>query len=123
MTIVTFAGDRIGDLRDELAGDVRAVDFQQMRLNALAVGNLFGSNVLNMAILLFVDAAHTKGPVLTLLGQPEIVAGVGAILLMAIALAVIVHGAETRIARMEPDALVLLLAYAGCVTAVWAAGS
>jgi hypothetical protein len=40
---------------------------------------------------------------------------------MAVALAAIVHGEETRISRLEPDALVLLLFYGGALYAVWAA--
>lgn len=38
---------------------------------------------------------------------------------MAIALAAIVHGQETRMGRVEPDA-VLLLTYVGALYAVWA---
>jgi hypothetical protein len=54
--------------------------------------------------------------------DPEVItAGVGAILLMAIALAAVVHGEETRIKRLEPDAVVLLLAYIGALVAVGAA--
>ena len=44
----------------------------------------------------------------------------GSIILMVLALAAIVHGEETRV-RVEPDAIVLLVAYCGCLVAVWAA--
>jgi hypothetical protein len=30
-----------------------------------------------------------------------------------------VHGTETRVRRMEPDAILLLMAYAGALFAVW----
>jgi hypothetical protein len=42
---------------------------------------------------------------------------------MALALAAIVHGEETRISRLEPDALLLLLAYIGTLIAVWSVGA
>jgi hypothetical protein len=42
---------------------------------------------------------------------------------MALAVAAIVHGEETRIGRLEPDALLLLIAYLGTIWAVWAARS
>jgi hypothetical protein len=54
-------------------------------------------------------------------GSGVVVAGVGAMLLVSIALAAVVHGEETRIKRLEPDAVVLLLAYVGALVAVAAA--
>ena len=84
----------------------------------IAVGNLFGSNAFNMLVLFVADVAFVEGPILTGSPPAQVVAGVGAIGLMAIALAVIVHGRETRVARLEPDAIVLLLAYVGVLAAV-----
>ena len=49
----------------------------------------------------------------------QAVAGIGAILLMALALAAIVHGTETRAQRLEPDAILLLVTDAGALFAVW----
>ena len=49
------------------------------------------------------------------------VAGRRAISLMSVALAAVVHGEETRIKRLDPDAVVLSLAYVGEVVAVGAA--
>lgn len=87
----------------------------------LAVGNLFGSNAFNMTILLVADLAYTDGPVLGAVAPAQVVAGVGAILLMAIALAAVVHGTRTRIRRLEPDAIVLLATYVVLLGAVWRA--
>lgn len=87
----------------------------------LAVGNLFGSNAVNMALLLIVDLAYTPGALLGAVGPQQAVAGLGAILLMALALAGIVHGAEARISRLEPDALLVLVAYVATMVAVAAA--
>ena len=43
----------------------------------MAVGNLFGSNVANMSVLLFADAAYTEGPILAAVGQREVEAVTG----------------------------------------------
>lgn len=105
----------------ELVASVAAV-----RIGAfdLAVGNLFGSNAINMSMFVIVDLAFTRGPLLSTVASPEVItAGVGAILLMAIALAAVVHGEETRIKRLEPDAVLLLLAYVGALVAVAAASA
>ncbi|MEZ4572892.1 MAG: hypothetical protein R2849_21745 [Thermomicrobiales bacterium] len=88
----------------------------------LAVGNLFGSNAINMSILLFADLAYTPGPILSAIDPPQVVAALGAIILMALALAAILAGTETRIRRLEPDAIVLLLAYVGVLLAIALSG-
>lgn len=84
----------------------------------LAVGNLFGSNAANMAMLVFVDLAYGSGSVLGAVSPAQAVAGVGAMVMMALAIAAIVHGSETRIWRLEPDAAVLLLTYIVLLVAV-----
>jgi cation:H+ antiporter len=87
----------------------------------LAVGNLFGSNAFNMTVLLFADVAYLPGPILAAVAPAQAVAAVGAIMLMAVALAAVVHGTETRIRRLEPDAVVVLLVYVLLLGAVWSA--
>jgi len=85
----------------------------------LAVGNLFGSNALNMTILFAADLAYLPGPILAAVDPGQVVAGVGAILLMAIALAAVVHGTRTRIRRLEPDAVAVLVTYVFLLAALW----
>ncbi|MEZ5177811.1 MAG: hypothetical protein R2746_05865 [Acidimicrobiales bacterium] len=99
----------------ELVASVAAV---RIGAHDLAVGNLFGSNAVNMAVLVLVDAAYTRGPILAAVQPSEAVAGVGAILLMALAVAAMVGGTETRARRLEPDAIVVLVAYVGALVAV-----
>ena len=85
----------------------------------MAVGNLFGSNVANMSVLLFADLAYTEGPILAAVAPAQAIAGVGAILMMAIAVAAIVGESErTRLRQLEPDAIVLLITYAALLVAV-----
>jgi cation:H+ antiporter len=96
-----------------------------VRLGAhdLAVGNLFGSNAANMALLVVVDAAATRGPLLASVDPAQVVAALVAIVLMALALAATVGGTEVRVGRLEPDAVVVLVAYvAGLVAVAAAAG-
>jgi cation:H+ antiporter len=87
----------------------------------LAVGNLFGSVGVNLALLLVIDVAFTPGPLLAAVEPGHAVSGVGVILLMALALAALVHGLETRVRRLEPDAVALLAVYVGLLYAVWTA--
>ena len=116
----TFVGVSFLAMATSLAELVAS--FAAVRVGAydLAVGNLFGSNALNMSILVLVDIAYTPGPVLSAVGPSAVVAGVAAMLMMALAQAAIVHGRETRVRRLEPDAVLLLVAYLGGLAAVWA---
>ncbi|HZD79443.1 MAG TPA: hypothetical protein VE646_05335 [Actinomycetota bacterium] len=103
----------------ELVASLAAV---RIGAHDLAVGNLFGSNAMNMAMLLIFDLVYPKGPILAAVGGPgEATAAVASIALMGLTLAAIVHGEETRIRRLEPDAVVVLLAYLAAMWAVWAA--
>lgn len=85
----------------------------------LAVGNLFGSNAINMATFVVADLAYTPEPILAAVAPAQAVAGVGSILLMALALTAVVHGTETRFRRLEPDAVAVLLGYVVLIGAVW----
>lgn len=73
----------------------------------LAVGNLFGSNAANMAVLFIADAAYLDGPILNAVRPEQAVPALGAILMMAMALAAIVTGRDERVGRLEPDAILL----------------
>jgi cation:H+ antiporter len=115
----TFVGSTLVALATSLPELVAAIAAVRIGAHDLAVGNLFGSNAFNMAALMVVDAAYRPGPLLTLVDASQAVAGIGAILVMAMALAAIVHGAETRVRRLEPDAILLLMAYAGALFAIW----
>lgn len=96
------------------------VSMAALRLGAydLAVGNLLGSNAANMAVLLVVDLAYPSGSLLAAVEPAAAVAGTGAILLMALALSAVIHGDRTRIGRLEPDAVLLLLTYAALLALV-----
>lgn len=77
----------------------------------LAVGSLLGSNAFNMAIIFFVDVAYTEGPILAGVHPVEAFVGVSAILLMALVLAGIVHGARTRAWKLEAGSGMTLVVY------------
>ncbi len=104
----------------ELVASVAAV-----RIGAydLAVGNLFGSNAFNVTVLFAADVAYVPGPILAAVDPSQVIAGVGAILLMAIALAAVVHGTRTRIRRLEPDAILVLVTYVFLLGALWRAST
>jgi cation:H+ antiporter len=115
----TFLGAALLAVTTSLPELVASIASLRIGAYDMAVGNLFGSNVANMSVLLFADIAYTEGPILAAVAPAQAVAGVGAILLMAIAVAAIVGESErTRLRQLEPDAIALLLAYGALITAV-----
>lgn len=115
----TFVGTALLALSTSLPELVASIAAVRIGAHDLAVGNLFGSNAFNMAALVLVDAAYTPAALFRSVDPSQATAGIGAILLMALALAALVHGTETRARRLEPDAILLLVAYAGALFAVW----
>ncbi len=102
-----------------------ATAFAAVRIGAfdLAVGSLLGSNAFNMAIILVVDLVYTDGPILADVDAVQAFVGVGAILLMSIVVAGIIHGAKTRASRLEPGAGMTLVAYVLLMYMIFTAGT
>lgn len=119
----TFVGTFLLAATTSLPELVASLTAVRIGAHDLAVGNLFGSNAFNMVALLAADLAYFPGPILAAVAPGQAVAGVGAILLMALALAAVIHGTETRIRRLEPDAVGVLLVYVLLLGAVWVSTS
>lgn len=87
--------------------------FAAVRLGAfdLAVGNLFGSNAFNMAILLLADIAYRKGPLLAAVESTHVVTAFVSILLMSVGVMGIIYRAEKRFILIEPDSLLMIVGY------------
>jgi cation:H+ antiporter len=95
----------------ELAASLAAV---RMGAFDLAVGNLFGSNALNMAILLALDAVH-PGSLFPALDPGHALTALFAVILMSLGVAAIVFRAKRHFAMLEPDSVLILLTYAAAL--------
>ncbi len=89
------------------------VSIAAVRLGAfdLAVGNLFGSNAINMALLFVADAAYRRGPLLASIDTAHAVTAFVGILLMSVGLMGIVYRAEQRFVLIEPDSVLMIVGY------------
>lgn len=118
----TFLGAALLALTTSLPELVASLAAVRIGAYDLAVGNLFGSNAFNMATLLAADLAYPAGPILGVVSATQAIAGAGAILLMALALAAVVHGEPTRLRRLEPDALLVLGSWVVLLGVIYGAG-
>jgi len=104
----------------ELAAAFAAVRMGELDL---AVGNLYGSNAINMAVLVWLDALYTKAPLLDGLDTSNAVAGIIAILLMMVGLTSMVLRAERRRFPIDPAAAIIVVGYVAGLLLVWNASA
>jgi len=108
----TFFGTLVVGLATSLPELVASIAAVRMGAYDLAVGNLFGSNAFNMAIFLALDLAHPGASIFAALSPVHAISALFATVLMSLGLAAIVFRAERRLAMIEPDSLIMIVAYA-----------
>jgi hypothetical protein len=62
-----------------------------------------------MGIIITADVAYPGGAILASVSPAEEIVVFGALIMTGLGLAAVLHGTETRIWRVEPDALLILL--------------
>jgi cation:H+ antiporter len=89
------------------------VSIAAVRLGAfdLAVGNLFGSNAFNMAAFFFADLAYRGGALLGSVSPTHALTALWSVLMMNVGLMGIIYRAEKRFMLIEPDSLLMIVAY------------
>ena len=90
------------------------VTLSAVRLKAidLAIGNLFGSNLFNVAILALYDLFYLPGPLWGFVTPVHLVAGLGTIAMTAVAIVSITYRASPKTPfRLSWDAVLLIMMY------------
>jgi cation:H+ antiporter len=114
----TFMGTWLVGLSTSLPELVTSMAAVRLRAFDLAVGNLFGSNAINMTIFAILDPFHDR-PMFVSASSDHVLTALVAIVLMTIALGTLVLRTRRRTAR-EPGSLLLVLGYvAGITLAYW----
>jgi cation:H+ antiporter len=106
----TFVGTWLVGMATSLPELVASIAAVRMGAFDLAVGNLFGSNAINMAIFLPLDLVQ-PGSLFAALDPSHALSGLFAVVLMSLGLAAIVYRAKRRFAMLEPSSLLILVAY------------
>jgi cation:H+ antiporter len=107
----TFVGTWLVGLATSLPELTASIAAVRMGAFDLAVGNLFGSNACNMAVFFVLDLVQ-PGSLFAALDPSHAVSALFAVVLMSIGLAAIVYRAKRRFAMLEPDSILMLVAYA-----------
>jgi cation:H+ antiporter len=107
----SFVGTWLVGFATSLPELVTSLAAVRMGAYDLAVGNLFGSNAVNMVMFLPLDLAQEGRPFLATVSSVHVLSALVAIVLMAIGLATIVYRSKNRVAGLEPSSAVMLLVY------------
>lgn len=92
----------------ELATSLAAV---RIAAYDLAIGNLFGSNAVNMALFAPLDLAGGATPLFAVISEVHAITALVAIILMGIALGAVVYRTRLPGARLESVSFIMLLVY------------
>ncbi len=110
-TWLAFVGDRIAEITGWGAGFVGSlfiaftttlpeitVSFSALRLGAanMAVANILGSNLFNMAIIGLIDPVYTRGPILAHVSQVHILTALVVLLMSGIVIVAIIHPPQRK---------------------------
>jgi cation:H+ antiporter len=108
----TVVGTLLVGLATSLPELVTSLAAVRLRAFDLAVGNLFGSNAVNMLLLLPVDLAAPGPPLLDTVGDAHALTALVGIGMMAVGLGAIVARSHGRMRPVEPASLLMLAVYA-----------
>ncbi len=85
----------------------------------MAISNIFGSNLIMLALLLPADMLYRSGPILQTAGQPEILALISGILVTSIYVVGLLVRRKPQIFRMGVDSACVLMIYVGSVVVLY----
>jgi cation:H+ antiporter len=103
----TFVGTTLVAFTTSLPELVATIAAVRLRAFDLALGNIFGSNAFNMAMLLPVDLA-SRGPLLSTVSATHAVTALWIVIVSAVAVIGVLYHVEHRRRLLEPDAVMMI---------------
>ncbi|HEX7091806.1 MAG TPA: hypothetical protein VF192_16825 [Longimicrobiales bacterium] len=107
----SFIGTWLVGMTTSLPELVTSVAAVRMGALDLAVGNLLGSNAFNMVILVPLDLAHGRAPLLAAISEVHAVTALVAIIMMAVAVGAVVYRSKVPGARLESVSVLMIAIY------------
>ena len=104
----TFVGTTLVALSTSLPELVASVAALRLGAYDLAIGNVFGSNSFNIAMLAILDIVQ-PGPLLNVIAPAHAITGVAVVLVTAVAISGQLYRVESRLWLGEPDALLVVM--------------
>lgn len=116
----TLIGTWLVGLATSLPEFVTSLAAVRMGAFDLAVGNLYGSNAVNMVMFVALDATHRPGPVFAAIEPAHAISAFVAITLMGMSLVALIHRVRRRFTLLEPSGLAMVGMYLlGLLLVAW----
>jgi len=120
----SFVGSVFLAISTSLPEVVVTIAAARMKAVDLAVGNVLGSNVFNIAILFVYDLAYVRGSLWESVAPIHVVAGLGAIIMTAVAIISLTYRASRYVTKhVTWDALLLFVLYVATLGLLFARGA
>lgn len=113
----TFMGTWLVGLSTSLPELVTSMAAVRFRAYDLAVGNLFGSNAINMTVFAVLDPFHSA-PILSVASSTHMLTALVSVVLMTVALGTLVLRGK-RVKAREPGSLLVVLGYVSGLALVY----
>ena len=107
----TFVGNIFIAISTSLPEVVVSISAVRMDALDLAIGNLFGSNIFNMLILVIDDVFFVKGPLLSFVEPTHIISALSAITMIAIAIIGLTYRATRKPLFLAWDSMGIAMIY------------
>jgi cation:H+ antiporter len=114
----TFVGTTLVALTTSLPELVTTLAAVRIGARDLAVGNIFGSNSFNMALLAAVDGFY-EGSLLSAVSPTHAVTATSVIVVTSVAMMGLLYRAEKRLWMIEPDALLIMVLILAALYAIY----
>ena len=107
----TFIGTLLLAASTSLPEMVTTFTAVRMGLLDMAVANIFGANLMNLALLFFTDIFYTGGPVLSSISRDHLMTIIFVIIITAVAIASLIYGTKRQFANIGLDSLLIFILY------------
>jgi cation:H+ antiporter len=115
----TFVGNIFIAFSTSLPEVVVSVTAVKIGASDMAIGNLFGSNIFNIALLALDDIFFIQGPLLSFIEQTHIISAISALMMMTIAIIGLTYRASKKRLFLAWDALGIIAVYVLNLTALY----
>ena len=107
----TFVGNILIAMSTSLPEVVVSISAVKIGALNLAIGNLFGSNIFNLFIVVIDDLFYIKGPILSLVDKNHIISALSAITMTAIAIIGLTYRASKKPLFLAWDSMGMILIF------------
>lgn len=107
----SFVGSTLIALATSLPEIVSGITAVRLGAYDLAVGNMLGSNIFNMLVIVIADICYGSGPILAAVSSAHAITALFGLLLSAIVMVGLFYRSQKSYFRLGPDSIMIIICY------------